>query len=328
MGNLAERARGRWREILPALGIDAKALTNKHSACPVCGGKDRFRFDDKNGSGSWICNQGHGGEHDNAAGAAGNGVSLIMDWKSCSFPEAAKLIETVIGTDRQPVSPQVAAKPQEDEEQAARERYQQMTGYWRSAKAIQKGDPADLYLRSRVGAYKPTRALRFLPETTFAGRTMPALISAYVDVHGELASVQRTLLTMDGRKAPGLEAPRANTGTLPEGGAIRLCHHENTLGIAEGVETALAATAMYGVPCWAAVNAGRLEKWEPPEGVRNIIVFGDADFNYRGQLAAYALAHRLSRKSPGKPELIVQVAIPDDLGADWNDMLLRQKQAA
>lgn len=328
MGNLAERARGRWREILPALGIDAKALNNRHSACPVCGGKDRFRFDDKNGSGSWICNQGHGGEHDNAAGSSGNGVALVMDWKSCDFHGAAKLIETVIGTDNRPTDRSTQVANSITDEQDARERYQQMIGYWKAAKMIERGDPADLYLRSRVGAYKPTRALRFLPETTFAGRTMPAMISAFVDVHGEIASVQRTFLTMDGRKAPGLEAPRANTGTLPEGGAIRLCQPLSTLGIAEGVETALAATALYGVPCWAAVNAGRLEKWEPPEGVQNIIVFGDADTNYRGQLAAFNLAHRLSRKVPGKPEMMVQVMLPDDIGADWNDMLLRQKQAA
>lgn len=330
MGNLAERARGRWREILPALGIDAKALTNRHSPCPVCGGKDRFRFDDKNGSGSWICNQGHNGYHDNAAGSSGNGVALIMDWKGCSFPEAAKLIETVIGTDNRSIAPsrQVSNTGTAHDEQDARERYQQMMGYWRAARQIEKGDPADLYLRSRVGPYKPTRALRFLPETTFAGRTMAALISAYVDIHGELAGVQRTFLTMDGRKVAGLDAPRANTGTLPDGGAIRLCPHESTLGIAEGVETALAATALYSVPCWAAVNAGRMETWQPPDGVRNIVVFGDADMNYRGQQAAFNLAHRLSRKVQGKPELLVQVAVPADLGTDWCDVLVNQRQAA
>lgn len=325
MGNLAERAQGRWREILPALGIDAKALVNKHGPCPVCGGKDRFRFDDKNGSGSWFCNQGHGGEHDKAAGSAGNGVSLVMDFKQCSFPEAARLIEGIIGkadNDRPPTMPVV------DEEQAARERYRQTIALWRSGIAIRSGDPADLYLRSRVGPYRATRALRLIPETVFAGRSMPALLSAFVDVHGELCGVQRTFLTPDGQKAKGIQAPRWNTGTLPDGGAIRLAPHDNTLGIAEGVETALAATALYGVPCWASLNAGRLEAWEPPEGVRNIVVFGDADLNYRGQQAAFNLAHRLSRKVHGRPELVVQVALPNDLGTDWNDVLTNQQRAA
>src|SRR5690348_13963485 len=52
-----DRARGRWREILPCLGVETRYLTNKHGPCPLCGGKDRFRFDDKNGDGTYYCNQ-------------------------------------------------------------------------------------------------------------------------------------------------------------------------------------------------------------------------------------------------------------------------------
>jgi putative DNA primase/helicase len=55
--NTIERARGRWQEILPQLGVDARFLCNKHGPCPICGGKDRFRFDDRDGSGSYYCNQ-------------------------------------------------------------------------------------------------------------------------------------------------------------------------------------------------------------------------------------------------------------------------------
>ena len=55
-----ERARGRWREILPALGIDPCYLTGHNCPCPMCGGADRFRFIDrrgKDGDGMWVCNQ-------------------------------------------------------------------------------------------------------------------------------------------------------------------------------------------------------------------------------------------------------------------------------
>jgi putative DNA primase/helicase len=55
--NTVERARGRWHEILPQLGIDARFLRNKYGPCPICGAKDRLRFDDKDGSGSYYCNQ-------------------------------------------------------------------------------------------------------------------------------------------------------------------------------------------------------------------------------------------------------------------------------
>ena len=47
-----ERARNRWREILPRFGIDTRFLTNRHGPCPLCGGRDRFRFDDRNGDGT------------------------------------------------------------------------------------------------------------------------------------------------------------------------------------------------------------------------------------------------------------------------------------
>ncbi|EGO0679184.1 hypothetical protein ITK59_004563, partial [Salmonella enterica] len=56
----AVRAAGQWGNILKRLGITVPA-GGQHGPCPVCGGKDRFRFDDKNGRGTWFCNQcGHG----------------------------------------------------------------------------------------------------------------------------------------------------------------------------------------------------------------------------------------------------------------------------
>ncbi|MBO2604544.1 hypothetical protein I6M34_15755 [Shewanella algae] len=36
---------GHWLNVLNGLVISIN--DNKHQACPVCGGKDRFRFDDK-----------------------------------------------------------------------------------------------------------------------------------------------------------------------------------------------------------------------------------------------------------------------------------------
>lgn len=42
-------AAGRWRAILLSLGVNERALSGKHGPCPLCGGRDRFRFDDKDG---------------------------------------------------------------------------------------------------------------------------------------------------------------------------------------------------------------------------------------------------------------------------------------
>lgn len=58
-------ALGHWPRILPALGI--QVLKNRHQPCPVCGGSDRFRFDDREGRGTWYCNQ----------CGAGDGLKLV-----------------------------------------------------------------------------------------------------------------------------------------------------------------------------------------------------------------------------------------------------------
>lgn len=52
------KADGLWQMILPNFGIGQEFLKNRHGPCPGCGGKDRFRFDDKQGTGSWYCGGG------------------------------------------------------------------------------------------------------------------------------------------------------------------------------------------------------------------------------------------------------------------------------
>ena len=65
-------ARGRWEEILSRIGYPFTATApNEHVACPMCGGVDRFRFDNENGDGSFICSQGTG------EAIAGDGFALL-----------------------------------------------------------------------------------------------------------------------------------------------------------------------------------------------------------------------------------------------------------
>lgn len=52
-----EAAAGRWPEIFEALaGVPAETFNGRHQGCPVCGGKDRFRYIDSDKGGA-ICNQ-------------------------------------------------------------------------------------------------------------------------------------------------------------------------------------------------------------------------------------------------------------------------------
>jgi putative DNA primase/helicase len=95
MADAIAAARGRWPEILAALaGLSEAELRDRHQPCPLCGGTDRYRFDDKDGSGSWFCNQCGGKDQ---RGGAGSGMDLLMRRQGWSFVEAARQVEAFLG---------------------------------------------------------------------------------------------------------------------------------------------------------------------------------------------------------------------------------------
>lgn len=87
-------ATGRWREILSCAGVDHSVMDGKHHPCPLCGGTDRFRFDDKEGRGTWFCNQCGGSDH---SGGAGDGLELAHRLNGGSFPDTLKMVAQIIG---------------------------------------------------------------------------------------------------------------------------------------------------------------------------------------------------------------------------------------
>jgi putative DNA primase/helicase len=103
------------------------------------------------------------------------------------------------------------------------------------------------------------------------------------------------------------------------GAAIRLTPASQVLGIAEGIETALSVMELFEVPCWSCVSAGGIESFEPPPGVKEVLIFGDNDLSYTGQAAAYLAAKRLRLKG-----YETEVHIPDAVG-DWLDVLQARK---
>ncbi len=88
-GSIREHARGEWHDILSRLGIRVSTNPKQHGPCPTCGGKDRFRFDDKEGRGTWYCNQ--------CKPHSGDGLRLVMNVRGCSFPQALELVAGVLG---------------------------------------------------------------------------------------------------------------------------------------------------------------------------------------------------------------------------------------
>ena len=295
-------ARGRWREILPKLGIPPESLRNRHGPCPICGGKDRFRFDDQNGDGSFYCN----------ACGAGNGIHLAQKVMGVSFGRAYAQIQQMCGVD----APTVI----DDTERRQREA---MAKLWRASKPVTPDCPVGLYLASRglgqfVGA---GLGLRWYDRARHPDSkdTFHAMVAQIATLDRKCANLHLTFLDNAGKKPLLSPVKRVMAGRLPEGAAIRLGRPESVLGIAEGIETALSATRLYGLPVWAAVNGGLLAKWTPPANVNKVVIFGDNDINFAGQAKAYALAHRLKTKH----QIDVVMKFPKASG-DWNDVLMAQ----
>jgi putative DNA primase/helicase len=304
----AIRAQGRWPALLPMFGVDPKALTGRHAPCPICGGKDRFRFDNKEGRGTWLCSQ----------CGAGDGFDLIGRALGIAFGDIAKRID-----DMDPASVPVTAAPTPFD---AKKSLDAMHALWRQTVARDYGDPIAAYLSGRGINLQPdqmqvrlTKAARYI-EDGEPPTTWPAMVAKVSDRDGRGVNLHRTYLTHAGTKAPVPVPRKVMAGGLPDGCAVRLLPViGNTLGIAEGIETALSAAQIHSIPVWAALNANRLEVWSPPPGVTRVVIFGDNDENFVGQRASYTLAARLKREHG----YTVEVEIPDRAGWDWNDYLLK-----
>jgi putative DNA primase/helicase len=132
---------------------------------------------------------------------------------------------------------------------------------------------------------------------------------------GKPATIHRTFLTVDGAKAPVEKVRMFCVGKVPPGSAVRLAPAAKMMGVAEGIETSLAAAQLFQTPTWAALSDRGVETFEPPADVERLIIFGDNDINGVGQRAAYALAARMAQR------VKVEIKIPELPGTDWNDVL-------
>jgi putative DNA primase/helicase len=303
-----DAARNKWRGILLELGLPADCLRVSHGPCPLCGGKDRFRWDNKDGRGTYICSQ----------CGAGNGMDLAMKFTGLDFKDVAGQIDGLVGNIAADAPPPIM------NEKRQRELLQRT---FLETRPVAPGDLVHKYLASRnleELIYPP--ALRFAPAMRDGeGGQHPAMV-AMVGLPGETKpsgrpkyrAMHRTFLTPDGAGKAEIAQPRKFTpGQLPDGVCVQLCEYVpgGPLGIAEGIETALAAAAIFEMPVWAAFNTTLLKKWLPPAGCEEVVIFGDNDANFSGQNAAYQLAPKLAAK-----DFEVTVQIPKAVGTDWADV--------
>lgn len=323
---IKELARMRWLAILLAAGISAEHLTKKHTACPMCGGRDRFRFTDKDGRGCFICNQ--------CTPDGSDGFGLLAAYRQIDFIGAVRFVADYLGGAAVlAVAPDAAAIA---ERQAREEREQRQA--WEKAKAenfalwsasfpISNGCTVALYLRHRgLSLNEYPKTLRFNASVPYwdtpCGKLtklgeFPAMIAAVQNPDGITIALHKTHLQANGHKAPvpSVKKWSAKSGDA-KGAAVRLFPAAERMAVAEGIETALAVNAANGLPVWAAVSAYGMAALVLPEIVKDVVIFADNDENGTGQKAANQLAERLI--SEGRT---VRVLLPSVAGVDWLDVL-------
>lgn len=290
----AEWARGNWPKILATV-VDPRFLNGKHHPCPRGEGKDRFRFSDRNGTGAYFCACSDGGK---------DGFDLIRCIKGGSFKDACRVVEKAIG----PEPRDGDAKPKRQVRTWAESLRREVKKIRRSAYLEGRGlvTPPGLDWHPRLGYYAEGKRVA----------EYPAMLAPIIN-DGKFFTYHATYLD-NGAKAPVDPCRKILPGHRSlEGGAVPLWPWESgPLGVAEGVETAIAAHVLHGgMPVWACLGTSLMKTWRPISAVKEVVIYADRDENLAGHAAAYTLAHRLLRMG-----LEVRIEIPPMVG-DWADMV-------
>lgn len=336
-----EGAAGRWGSILSRLApqltpaIDANA--KRHVPCPVHGGKDGFRmWKDFETTGAGICN---------SCGSFHDGFALLQWANGWDARTAVDAVTEYLNGGQVQAMPKHVPPPVKSPAQTAAENEslkKSLNKVYMATVSVRhrEAGPLRRYLARRGITIEAPDNLRFHPSLGYydpvAERTTgyyPAIIAVVMGVNGQPVTLHRTYLTPDGFKAE-VDSPRKMM-MYPDdrelsGGAIRLMPHGRVLGVAEGLETSLAAIQGTRIPTWSTVNATLLEQFVPPPGVEQLIVFVDKDRPTKphpkghGQEAGLKLVQRAWAMGIKAAAITPSGEIPEgEKSLDWNDVLKR-----
>ena len=199
---------------------------------------------------------------------------------------------------------------------------------WRDASPIVAGSLIELYLRNRELEIPAGAPLRYAPALWHwpTKTRYPAMVALIARYDGSPVTSHSTFLSHDGRKADIEPVRLFSAGANPSGSGIWFhgLGSRLELVIAEGLETALSAARL----CDAEAAVATLST----HGMRTLVlaektrrpirIFADNDRAGHGLAAARDLYRRL--RSEGREVL---VTVPDDVGADANDILIRRARA-
>jgi len=304
ISDVVAAACGYWPDILNKVGINIPS-NHKHGPCPACGGRDRFRLDDKEGRGTWICNQ----------CGAGDGLALVAKVTGKSLIKAAELISPLVGLSGRPLTiteqNQLYQRQQikvEKERKLAEQKRQKAAK--QAADIIQRSDQnkSQYLVHKGLGSYLGLVNRNFMQvgnEKFPPGCTIVSLINET----NELVNVQ--LIRADGVKhylAGGQKM-----------GAFHLIEGNELIAVVEGYATGLSIHLAIGSTVYCAMDCGNLlavaEIARRQHANSQLLICGDNDVNTQG--------------NPGKTKadqaaiaVFGMMALPplvNSNNTDWND---------
>jgi len=328
--------RGHWTGILKKAGVDPSYLSGRSGPCPFCGGTDRFQWRENKHGGVYLCRACTEARYR-------SGMDLLARHLG-SFREAADFVREHFNVQapKDRCLPIAAPRPAPAvtstiDVEAARSRMQKL---WSGSRPVTAGDPVDRYLRRRIPAlaeipaqihYHPRLAYYDPPQEPGGAFVLvgyfPAMLVRGFDRHGQLVQLHKTYLTQDGHKADVANCKKTDRGVGCNSFALRLQDPVgHTLGVCEGIETALAAAVLSGTPVWPCHSAGILANFELPEHlhgqVKRLVIYADSDEIKNGRRAGSHAASQLASRvrKQGLRTLIVR---PAKVGTDMADLALQ-----
>lgn len=301
VSDVVTAAGGRWPKLLAELGIDTPRR-GKHGPCPVCcDGKDRFRLDDKDGRGTWICSR----------CGAGDGLDLVCKVMGKTPKEAVGLIAPLMGmaaggldpAERERIRQQQRAKA---EQERKRNEQQRLKAACRAAAIIRDFEQGKTPYLTNKGFADHLSAVNRAP-ISVGGENYPAgsAVIPLTNEAGELVNVQ--LISHDGSKRYLAGGQKAEAFHRIAGGEL--------IAIVEGYATGLSVHLATGATVYCAMDCGNLAvvaqiaRRQHPEA--QVLLCGDNDAHSKGN-PGKAKAEQAASTVGGL------VALPPVAG-DWND---------
>lgn len=304
VSDVAAAACGRWPALLAEVGIDIPGR-GKHGPCPACGGKDRFRMDDKEGRGTFICSQ----------CGAGDGLDLVAKAIRLQLKEAAELIAPLVGLSGEGLDPAererihllLQDKAEQERKRVERQRKKAASRAANIMQICQQGGSPYLEGKGLQGVQvNVSQRVIAVGEMTFSPGSL--VVPLYADFGGQLVNVQ--LIDDQGSKSYLAGGQKAGACHRIPGNAL--------VAICEGYATGLSIHQATGATVYCAMDAGNLlavanmvRGADDPLQPCRAIICADNDAKTKG--------------NPGKAKaeqaaaaIGAQVVIPPEAG-DWND---------